>query len=118
MARPFKVRSQKEVNWIKEWFRSQVVGGRLPIRLERLQLVETVPDVQRLIDEELDGEARGRLQKALSYRRTQSSEDKSVVKTKLDQRARRILLAVAAERGITTSELIVESFEQEYLNID
>ena len=126
MQKPFKLRSHKEVYWVKQWLFGQIQHGRLKLRYQLVELQETPEQMQALIDKQLDSESRIRLQKALSARRAReasvSSRAKSapsvrMVRTEVSMQARDMLHTVAAFRGISTSELIKTLLEDEYYRI-
>ncbi|WP_285259853.1 hypothetical protein [Halopseudomonas bauzanensis] len=123
MKKLFQLRSRKEVYWTRQWLLGQIKGGRLSLRYQLIELLDTAEQVQKLVDQQLDAEARTRLQKALSARRARevagparakTSPTTRMVRTEVTALAREMLLTVAAARGITTSELIAKLLEDEY----
>lgn len=117
--RPIKISNPKEANWTKQWLMKQLSDGRLPgLRPDAAYLLSGVDQVKSFVDRYITGvEDRQRLQKALSARRARakvSSEECRKVVTELEYDARQMLLMVAQRRGVTTSELIRITFEDEY----
>lgn len=123
MRKLFQLRSRKEVYWTRQWLLGQIKGGRLSLRYQLIELLDTAEQVQQLVDQQLDAESRTRLQKALSARRTReasgparakTSPTTRMVRTEVTALAREMLHTVAASRGVTTSELITKLLEDEY----
>lgn len=114
MAKRFTV-DRSELGAVKDWLTKQIRGGRIPLRLAAIDHVFDAADAQRLI-EDLDSDARKRLQLALAARRSRAKK-KSQVSTQLDLEARDMLLKVAHARNMTTSELLISLLEEEYLRL-
>ncbi len=117
--KPSKINNENEIRWIKQWFKDQIIKGRLSIDLRAISLLENdITKVQHFVGRQLEfTEERQRLQKALSARRARASKPQRNVTTELERDAREMLLRVAESRCITTSELIRETFEDEYEHI-
>lgn len=125
MSRPIRFRSKREVVWAKEWIVNQVSAGRMPINmLRKLELVDSADAFNDFIGrDELSPEARARLQKSLSaHRARQAAKDEDrhrsayvrKVNMEVTEAVRAMVHAVAASRGITTSELLSSVLEAEY----
>jgi macrodomain Ter protein organizer (MatP/YcbG family) len=122
---PFRIASLQEARWTKAWLLKQIYAGRFPaLRVEILRHIESVDDVKQFLGRHLsDIKDRQRLQKALSARRTRAA-NKSLpnhckkITTELEYEAREILLAIAKSRGLTTSELIRTTFQNEFDRLD
>lgn len=123
MKKLFQLRSRKEVYWTRQWLLGQIQGGRLSLRYQLIELLDTAEQVQQLVDQQLDAESRTRLQKALSARRAREAAlpgrknegpSTRMVRTEVTARAREMLHTVAASKGTTTSELITKLLEDEY----
>ncbi|SES29523.1 MULTISPECIES: hypothetical protein [Halopseudomonas] len=122
MKKQFQLRSRKEVHWTRQWLLGQIQGGRLSLRYQLIELLDTAEQVQQLVDQQLDSESRTRLQKALSARRAREAAlptrkgapSTRMVRTEVTALAREMLHTVAASRGVTTSELITKLLEDEY----
>lgn len=112
--KPFAIRDKREVIWIRDWFSHQVREGKIALGLRAVEFINDEASAQRYIADYLDQSDRARLQKALSIRRTRKAPGTSrLVTQEMSREARRILTAVAEARGLTTSELIVETFQRE-----
>src|SRR5690554_3203992 len=114
---PFRIETMREAKWAKDWLLKQISNGSFPgLRVEVLRHLDSLDAVRRFLNDHLtEVEDRQRLQKALSARRSRALQKKNLdpnrkVTTELEYEARDILLAVAKNRGITTSELIRSSF--------
>jgi hypothetical protein len=122
---PFKLANKQEGQWAKSWLVRQITDGRFPgLRPEAAATLSGLDEIKRFVDRYVvDIDDRQRLQKALSARRSREEAKKSPkysrkVTTELQREAREILLKVAEQRGITTSDLIRSAFEAEYLKLD
>ena len=123
MKKLFQLRSRKEVYWARQWLLGQIKGGRLSLRYQLIELLDTAEQVQKLVDQQLDSESRIRLQKALSARRARETAipervkagpSMRMVRTEVTAQAREMLHVVAASKGVTTSELIKMMLEDEF----
>lgn len=124
MARPITLRSKKELFWAKRWVRNQVVAGRLDGQLARtVDVIDDADGFNRLIAPYLLPDARQRLQKTLSARRARDSaavKNKRVspnakrVNMEVTEFVRRKVHALAAAKGVTTSELLDSYIGEDY----
>lgn len=124
MIRPIALRSKRELYWAKQWVRNQVVAGRLENGLART--VDAVDDIEafnRLITPHLIPDARQRLQKTLSARRARASaaeQSKRMgpsmkrVNMEVTEAVKHKAHALAAAKGVTTSELIDSYIGDDY----
>ena len=119
MPKKFTI-TKKEVSRVKKWLFSAKAKGHLYLDERTVMHLDTPQGVQDLFySSDFDDDLRKRLQTALAvYRSREKKKSKNVVKTELDAYARKVLLAVAKERNITTSELIMQTFENEYDALD
>jgi len=126
VKRPFEIRDTREVYWVRQWLKHQISTGRLPeLSYQAADLMETPDDARRLIDRYLDPDSRKRLQKALSARRAREAQRAEGYKspavrpvvTELTEKARDMLLAVAAAEGVTTSQLLIDILSDRYWKI-
>ncbi|SDS23886.1 hypothetical protein SAMN05216198_1508 [Halopseudomonas litoralis] len=126
MKKLFQLRSRKEVYWARQWLLGQIKAGRLSLRYQLIELLDTAEQMQKLVDQQLDSESRTRLQKALSARRAREAVISEraraapcmrMVRTEVTAQAREMLHVIAASRGVTTSELIFLMLEDEYDSI-
>ncbi|WP_020208694.1 hypothetical protein [Gilvimarinus chinensis] len=107
--KPFKLRSNQERVWVKEWFRKLIINGESDYGLDAVSFAQSDEDIQRLI-ETLLPEQRKKLQKALSARRARQTEPNYMVHIKVSREARDGLKAHAERKGITMSELLEQTF--------
>lgn len=124
MSRPIQFRSKIEVIWAKQWVSNQVVTGRMPgTMLRRLELISSADDFNNFMARDLSSEARARLQKSLSAHRarqtaTDADRKRSTyirkVNMEVTEHVRSMVHAVAASRGVTSSELLGSLIEAEY----
>lgn len=115
--KPFKINNKKEVRWAREWLTKEMLNGGFDyFSQSELMRINEVESMSSFLTRHLHDVAdRARLQKALSARRARESKGKkSTVTTEITPLARKILLAVAERRGITTSELICSAFGNEF----
>lgn len=121
--RPLELRDSREVYWMRQWVLGQIKAGRLEADFKAAQFIQTAEDAQKFYSRQLHPEQRRRLNKALSARRARikskashGKESPAVrkVASEMTLEARNTLHAVATSRGITTSELILSTFGDEY----
>lgn len=122
---PFKITTNQEARWAKEWLTRQVADGRFPgLRPDAVFLLSGTEQVKGFIERHLrELDDRQRLQKALSARRARAAAKECApharkVTTELTTEAREMLLKIAEHRGLTTSQLILSTFEAEFLQIE
>lgn len=122
---PFKIANKQEATWAKRWLIRQITDGRFPgLRPDAAAMLSGLEEIKVFVNRyvvEIDD--RQRLQKALSARRSREAAKRlpkhsQKVTTELELEAREMLLKVAEKRGVTTSELIRNTFHAEYLTID
>ncbi len=121
---PIKLSSMKEACWAKNWLRHQIQKGRFPgLRDEAVTLLSGFDAIQSFVDRHVvEQEDRRRLQKVLSARRSRERikslpPHKRHVTTELELEAREMLLAVAKSKGVSTSQLIMEKLEADYMKL-
>lgn len=116
MYRPIRFRSTKEVHWAIQWVRNQVAVGRMDAKLaQSVDAIGSGESFNARVTPHLDGEARQRLQKSLSARRArekaaeqhrETPSNARRVNMEVTESVRAMAHAVAAARGVTTSELL------------
>lgn len=123
VQRPVELRESREVYWVRTWLIGQIKNGQLDISYQAAQAVNGIEYAQQFIARTLDAEQRRRLLKTLSARRARYEAEKEKrmvspairkVTSEMTLDARNVLHAVATSRGLTTSDLILNTFGDEY----
>lgn len=124
MSRPLQFRSEIEVRWAREWIRHQVNDGRMPyLFLKKIEVTKTADEFNDMFARELSDDQRLRLQKSLSARRARkkvgdakriTSPSVRKVRMEVTENVRNMVLALAAARGVTSSELLYEYLDDDF----
>lgn len=123
--KPINILDDSEIPYIRDWLVGQSKKGLFGLGYDGvINNSHNKKDLLRILDEYLPKEGRTRLQSALSAKRTRLESKKTktdpakkIVQTNITTQARNILNTVATSRGITTSELILAAFGDEYESV-
>jgi sugar-specific transcriptional regulator TrmB len=114
MAKRFLVVAS-DLPYVKEWLKKAIDRGVLLLLRDDISAARSLERIQTIVDRDLDVNERKKLQVALAVKRSRlkkSTTDRKV--TEITEEARDMLLAVAKNRGVTTSDLIVKLLSKEY----
>lgn len=107
--------ASSELASFKAWLHRAIGRGVMPLSHSDVEIIRDLRHAQKIIETDLTREEQIRLQRALAVRRARKKKPSGErVATELTPQARKILLAVATQRNLTTSDLIIDVLGDEY----